>query len=341
MIQHRSAGPRGASQFSKLTAGACLVLLLASCNLAQLSPVDRAAPLGETARLVQEVKAFQKTLGIEPTDALRRTIHERPALSMLWLWMQRAGTLAVRAPVDIRMAIGFSSLREQLKLEQVYRVEGYSIYYRHGNEFADSRSVATFGFAAEGSARQVKVILHEDLHGDNNFDLPWEIEEAVVTPISSLAAVEFFKSKGDRENLQQAQESLNRERSVARELNALVSECRGIFQTENVEDAKKAILEVMPAYPLYRRQFQRQTVGQHPSTVLEAKLSHDLAYYGYFDRIVSLAEKAGDLRTLINDLKRLPTDTGHDRFEAYLDQLSTQYSLNLQTSDRRAGAKLD
>jgi hypothetical protein len=27
------------------------------------------------------------------------------------------------------------------------------------------------------------VILHEDLHGDNNFALPWEIEEGVVTPL--------------------------------------------------------------------------------------------------------------------------------------------------------------
>ena len=26
---------------------------------------------------------------------------------MLWLWMQRVGTLAVRKPVDIYMAIGF------------------------------------------------------------------------------------------------------------------------------------------------------------------------------------------------------------------------------------------
>src|SRR2546427_8090652 len=150
----------------------------------------------EPSALVEEDKAFEKSLGIEPTAALSQTTRNAPALSMLWFWMQRLGTLALRKPVDIRMAIGFSTLKEQLKLEQVYRVDGYSVYYRQGNEFADPRSIATVGFAEEGMVRRVKVILHEDLHGDKNFDLPWDIEESIVTPLGSLAAVEFFKHKG-------------------------------------------------------------------------------------------------------------------------------------------------
>ena len=113
---------------------------------------------------------------------------------MLWLWMQRAGTLALRAPVDIRMAIGFSTAKEDLKLEQVYRWTD-SVYYRQGNEFADSRSVATAGFAGEGTLRRVKVILHEDLHGDHNFALPWEVEESIVTPLGSLAGG-IFQEQG-------------------------------------------------------------------------------------------------------------------------------------------------
>lgn len=327
MIPDRGRGHPGA--LDKWSAVFCAMFILYSCSPAQRGQVDVSEALGKAVRLVEEVKAFEKTLGIEPTEALSQTVDEQPALSMLWLWMQRAGTLALRAPMDIRMAIGFSTLQEQLKLEQVYRVEGYSVYYRQGNEFADSRSVTTFGFAAEGIVRQVKVILHEDLHGDVNFNLPWEIEEAVVTPLGSLAAVEFFRWKGDRENLQRAQESLNQERRYAHELHGLVSESRRIFQSENQEDGKKRILEHMPLYPLYRRQFQRQTAGQHPATVLEAKLSHDLAYYGYFDTVVSLADKAGDLKMLIRDFKKLPSDAHHDRLEDYLKDLHAQYSLSL------------
>ena len=114
----------------------------------------------QTAGLIEDVKAFGKSLGIEPTEALSRTAGKMaPALSMLWLWMQRAGTLALRGPVDIRLAIGYSSENERIEIEQVYRVDGYSVYYRQGNEFADARSVATVGFADEPIVRRVKVIL--------------------------------------------------------------------------------------------------------------------------------------------------------------------------------------
>jgi hypothetical protein len=309
-------------QLAKLAALGLLALSLSSCTLARR---DNSARLEENARLVEEVKAFGKTMGIELTEALSRTTQERPTLSMLWLWMQRVGTLALSVPVDIRMAIGFSTAKEDLELEQVYRVDGYSVYYRQGNEFADSRSVATAGFAGEGTVRRVKVILHEDLHGDKNFDLPWEVEESIVTPLGSLAAVEFFRRKGDQQHLKQALTALEEERQLARELNALVAEAEKLFRTATIEEAKTEILNLIPSYPVYHRQFQRQIAGQHPPTVLEAKLSHDLAYYRYFDQIAALSEKV-DLGTLIDDFKKLPHDTSQDGMQAYLQQLKTQYS---------------
>ena len=320
MVQRRDGAK---PQFGKLAASFFLILGLSSCTLARIDTAER---LAENARLVEEVKAFGKTLGIEPTDALSRTTQERQALSMLWLWMQRVGTLALHVPVDIRMAIGFATAKEELELEQVYKVEGYSVYYRQGNEFADSRSVATVGFAGEGIVRRVKVILHEDLHGDKNFALSWEVEESIVTPLGSLAAVEFFKRKGDRETLQRALASVEEERQFARELNALVAEAEKLFRTKPTEEAKEQILNIMPSYPVYYRQFQRQIAGQHPPTVLEAKLSHDLAYYRYFDQIAALSEKVADLGTLIDDFKKLPHDTSQDGIQAYLQRLKTQYS---------------
>jgi hypothetical protein len=320
MVQRRDGAK---PQFGKLAASFFLILGLSSCTLARIDTAER---LAENARLVEEVKAFGKTLGIEPTDALSRTTQERQALSMLWLWMQRVGTLALHVPVDIRMAIGFASAKEELELEQVYKVEGYSVYYRQGNEFADSRSVATVGFAGEGIVRRVKVILHENLHGDKNFALSWEVEESIVTPLGSLAAVEFFKRKGDRETLQRALASVEEERQFARELNALVAEAEKLFKTKPIEEAKEQILNLMPSYPVYYRQFQRQIAGQHPPTVLEAKLSHDLAYYRYFDQITALSEKVADLGTLIDDFKKLPHDTSQDGMQAYLQRLKTQYS---------------
>jgi len=309
-----------------LVAIVLLLLSLNACSLVERPGLLDVEGLRETADLIQDVKAFGRTLGIEPTDALSRTTGERRALSILWLWMQRAGTLARNRAVDIRMAVGLSSITERTKIEQVYRVEGYSVYYRQGNEFADSRSAVTPSFAAEGIVRRVNVILHEDLHGDVNFDLPWDIEEGVVTPLGSLAAVQYFKHHGDAENLKRAQMALNEGRQISRELLKLAKEAEKIFKNTPVEDAKEKVLALLSSYPAYQSMFQRQIAGQHPATVLEAKLSHDLAYFRYFEAIVTLAEKPLALDVLIAELKKLPRDATPEITDRFLGALESKYS---------------
>jgi hypothetical protein len=302
-----------------------MLLSLIGCAAVGRTGLQDEARLRETANLIEEVKAFGRTVGIEPTAALSRTSAGERALSMLWLWLQKTGTLAVRAPMDIRMAVGFVAAKEQLPLEQVYRVDGYSVYYRQGNEYADSRSAATPGFAAQGIVRRVTVILHEDLHGETNFELRWDIEEAVVTPLASLAALEYFRHKNDAANLQRAQSALNEGRLIARELRALVLEAERIFRTVSVEEGKLKVLGILSKYPAYRGMFERQIVGQHPPTVVEAKLSHDLAYFRFFDAIVTVAEKQLALKALIAELKALPQNVTSDEVEEFLQSLATKY----------------
>ena len=303
-----------------------LLLALNACALSAQPGFLGDEGLRETAGLIQQVKAFGRTLGIEPTDALSRTTEEGGTLSMLWLWLQKVATLALDRAIDIRMAVGLSSVKEQAKIEQVYRVEGYSVYYRQGNEFADSRAAVTPTFAAQGIVRRVNVILHEDLHGDANFDLPWDIEEGVVTPLGSLAAAEYFKHQGDTENLKRAQTALDEGKQISREIRKLVKEAETIFHTDPVEDAKQKILALLSSYPAYQSMFQRQIAGQHPATVLEAKLSHDLAYFRYFDAIAALAEKHVALKTLIEELKKLPPDATPEITDKFLGALKLQNS---------------
>lgn len=309
--------------FNRLAGAVVFLVMTSACST--VAPVADSSRLRQTADLIEEVKAFGKTIGIEPTEALRRTAGGGPSLAMLWLWMQKDGTLALRAPVDIRLAIGLNVDKEAPKIEQVYRVDGYSVYHRQGSEFADARSVATAGFAEEPLVRRAKVILHEDLHGDVNFELAWEIEEALVTPLGSLAVIEYLRHKGDEKNLSNALTSLAEERQVSRELLALIDDAQRIFAKEKVDDAKQRILDKLASYPNYQRQFERQTREQHGPTVLEAKLSHDLAYYRYFDAIAALAERAPSLRTLIEDLKKLPKDGGHAALERHLRELDGRY----------------
>jgi len=281
--------------------------------------------LRDASATIQEIKAFERDLGIEPTQALAQTSQQRTPTSMLWFWLQRAGTLALRTPIDVRLTLGFAKPKEEVALDQVYRVDGYSVYYRQGNEFADPRSVTTEGFARASAVRQVSVVIHEDLHGDANFDLPWEIEESLVTPLGAIAAVEFFKRKSDSANLESARERLYEERQLSRDLAQLAAEAEAIFSNQSVENARVKIVAMIPAYPVYHRYFQRQIHGQQPETALEAKLSHDLAYYRYFDQIVALYETTGDLKARVRDLRKAPRDDL--ALASYLRSLETSYAV--------------
>jgi hypothetical protein len=96
-----------------------------------------------------------------------------------------------------------------------------------------------------------------------------------------------------------------------------------------VHTAKDQVLALLPEYPAYQKQFLRQVSGQHATTALEAKLSHDMAYYRYFDAIAALAELAPDLKTLIADLKAIPRDSGHSAVDEFLRRLKVQYKTAL------------
>jgi hypothetical protein len=68
--------------------------------------------------------------------------------------------------------------------------------------------------------------------------------------------------------------------------------------------------------------------GQHAATALEAKLSHDLAYYRYFDAIAALGELA-ELKTLIADLKSIPKNASRSDIDDFLRELNARYRAAL------------
>jgi hypothetical protein len=291
---------------------------LFACSLAQGAGDDEQKALRETRSLLQEVKAFGRTLDIEPTDALSQSSREKPGRSMLWLWLQRRGTIALRTSLDMRLAILFLATKEDLPLEQLWLSGGYSIYFRQGNQFGDPRSAATIDFARDSLLIRVKTTLHEDLHDDKNFDLPWEDEESIITPLGSLAALEFFKHKADQANIKRSLQDIEEERIRSKELVAIAQAAERLFKTEALSEARKKVIALVHLSPSYARWFEYHMERQDADRALEAKISHDLAYYKYYDRIVSLYERRGELKTLIQDLKKIPQGTTGEALENFL-----------------------
>jgi hypothetical protein len=188
--------------------------------------------------------------------------------------------------------------------------------------------VATIDFARDSLASQVKVVLHEDLHDARNFDLPWDVEESVVTPLAMLAALEFFEHKQDRASKQALLARMEQERGLSKELNRIVTEAERRFQELPLAEARKQVRESIPSYPTYARWYQHQVRGQDPEVVLEAKISHDLAYYRYYERIVALYESRKDVRGLIADLKQINKSVDADGVETFLRDLEAKYNAS-------------
>jgi hypothetical protein len=304
----------------------CFLSALSSCTLADMQSESDEKLLQNTVLLAKEVKEFGKTLGIVPTQALNQSTLEKPGHSMLWLWLQKRGTLALRQPIDIRLWLRFAATKEQIPLDYLYNISDYSAYYRQGNQFGDSRSAATLDFARDSLPNKVKVVLHEDLHDARNFDLPWDIEESVVTPLAMLAALEFFEHKKDRASKQALLARMEEERGLSKELNRIVTEAERRLRELPLAEARKQIGESIPSYPTYARWYQHQVRGQDPDVVLEAKISHDLAYYRHYDRIVALYQRRQDVKGLIADLKKINRSVDADGLETFLQDLETKYN---------------
>ena len=293
----------------------------------QVQPQSDQILLQETLSLVEQVKQYEKTLGIEPAEALSRSSQQKAVTSMLWIWLQRLGTIAVDRPIDARIGVKFSVPKEQVPLDRVYQAVGYSHYVRQGNQFGDDDSVITVDFAKESIATQVKIIIHEDLHDAKNFDLQWEIEESVITPLGMLAAREFLQQRSSAAGADEMKRAIDEERQVARELNDLVREAEKTFQNFPLPEAREKVRRLLESHPLYNRYYQYQVKDQDADLVLEAKLSHDLAYYRYFDRVVSLYERLKDLKLLVQELKKIPPESDWKAVSAYFDKLDEQYRL--------------
>ncbi len=279
----------------------------------------------DTASLVKEVKEFEKTLGIKPTEALGQTYEQKPAASMLWLWLQKIGTIALHTPMDIRIGVRFGSTWEELPLQSLYKTGKYSVYYRQGNEFSDPHAVTTADFSRQSTLTRVMITLHEDLHGDQNFDLPWETEESLVTPLGFLAALKFFEHKGDDIDMREAQAAIEERSQLAKELNGVAQEAEGLFQTDSLNQARTKLIDLVHSSNTYGRWYKAQMNNQDDNIALEAKISHDLAYYKYFERIVSLDRRMGDLKMLIQALKIVPRGMDMEEVEKYMRELEKRY----------------
>jgi len=305
------------------------VLLLLPLLLQSVSVTNAATDqklLDEAVGRAAEVKAFGETIGIEASDALRVSTRARPGASRLWVWLQKKGTLATRGPMDFVLQLGFSSEQTKVPLTSVrhwHEMGGYSFYWRHSSEFEsdEDASAITIDFASEPVRRQVEVVLHEDLHANAPFKgWPFHVNEGIVTPLADLATLTFFRSRSDRANVEATAAHIEEQRKLSRELNELAEKMRGLFAKGPLEAARTSALRKVQEASVYSRFFQHHVEDQAPEILLEAKVSHDWAYYGLYDVVMKMYERNGEnIGELIDTFKNAPSEG--PALEAFLDKL--------------------
>ena len=303
-----------------------LILLSSSSSRAQNADDDEKL-LRETAELSQKVKEFGKTLGIEPSDALTKTTLEAPRQAWISVMAQKRGTLALQESIDIEFGLYFTESPRKIIQNLYLYNKNYSVYTRLGEQLADKKSTITPDFARAALTRKVDVILHEDLHMNTKHLWGTINQEAIVTPLATLAALKFFEHTGDGTNYARTEALIQHYRAISRELNDFVKNVLDIFLHAPKENWYEKISEIAPDYPNYITEFRNIGDSLDPESPeedrLEAKISHNYLYYKYFDRVVSLYEKCGDLKLLIVDLKKSPADAS--TMEIYFLELETKY----------------
>lgn len=306
---------------------AILLLLLTIPAFAQGKTDDEL--LQETVALSKEVKEFGRTIGIEPTDVLSKSAKEQKPFSLLVIHIQKRGS--VNLSVFERAALGFEIDSETMPIATYYLHSlYYSIFIRQVNEFAnDNRAVITASFAKMDLPMRVMIILHEDLHSSvhvDNLSGINNLAETLTTPLGFLAALKFFEHKNNLENIKRVQYFIEYYKKFSLELNALEKEIKEL--SSNVDSALLCATlykkEILSKYPIYSAHLTSALKPYGQCVAEEAAITSDLMYWKYFDKVIALYEKSGDLKAVIEDMKSAPAK--QDELEKYLDDLDKKYS---------------
>lgn len=263
--------------------------------------------LEETVLLSRKVKEFEKTLGIKPSAALSKTTLETPAKSIIWIWVQKSGTTALSRPFEALFLIEFPTAKNEIPIEFMrayYTSDSY--FFRQGEVFSGDDSVITVEFAKMSLYQKVSSIVHEDLHSN---DFPGAQLEAPVTVLADIAAVKFLEMAGDVQNAARKKTEIDQRRTISKELLNLAKEAEKLFNSVNLPpyDKRKKAMELLAFYPNYNKMFEAQAGGRQPyNYMFEAKISHDLNYYGCYDSLMRRYDEIGDFKTFFEEIKKIP-----------------------------------
>lgn len=310
----------------KIVFACSLIILFVSSALAQTAKTDDEL-LAETVELSKQVKEFGKTIGIEPSLALTKSSKEQKTFSLLWINIQKKGSVAFETLS--RLALGLDMEANKIQIAKYWLgSKHYSTYIRQTNEFAGDTASVTLDFAKADMVRKIMVILHEDLHKNihANTESSYNIIETLVNPLGFLSALKYFEQVNDQKNVAETLHQIDYYRKISLELNLLEKDIK-IIATKvdpQIVCAELWSKGFFDQYPIFRDRLSPRIKSHGGCVAEEAFITNEMLYWKYFNKVIALYEKSGNLKTMISDMKKAP-DKQND-LENFLDELDQKYS---------------
>lgn len=314
---------------------AVILLVLPFALLMHSSPPSEAQGIGdetikgavligkfeEAAALARKIKKFEKSLGITPTEALSKSSREGATTTLLVVYAQKRCTISFDGEPDLLWWMYLRTPPEGLSPAASAHSGDFSVFHRIVNEFGGKDSVITPDFLREPLWRKVETIIHEDLHGDENFALPLHLEEAVVSPLAYIGALRFAEAYALDDLAETLRSKIEEKRTLSRELLAYAKEVAHIFATLPCADTdiRTKAWNRISHYPTLKTRLNAsiENLGQ-----FEAALVLELRYWRYFERIMALHKAGKNFEELFALLKKAPEE--ESAFDAYLAHLADQ-----------------
>jgi len=265
------------------------------------------------AGLVDNIKAFQQTLGVEPTgNFLRYSTSETAARCYF------TGTLEL--PASYREL----QLKEESRAECAAREPQYDVFFYPVEVVASGKAAVTPALTEATVERLLVVVPHEDFHNQAEArDSPPEIAEAAATLAGFLTAAEFAKARYGAGSAEFGR--LDREAGLFRQKTDVVNEyydrLRNMYRSfqQHAISQDSALGRKSELFAELQHDCQAispdpASFNKCPAALNNAGLAFDRTYTQHFAEMFDVYLRSGrDTRATIAQLKQLLADSHEAR----------------------------
>jgi Putative aminopeptidase len=287
----------------------CVASTLSACDLRH-PPAITPAP-SVRGELIENIKAFQQALGVEPTGNFLRSSDSADAVDRCYF----TGRLELPA------SYAGLQLTQETKERCAARENKYDVFFYPAEAVASGSAAITPALAKATVERVLVVVPHEDFHNQPEArNAPPEIAEAAATLAGFLTASEFAREKyGETsEHFQRLNQDARLFLRKAEIVNSYFDRVSSLYRSFRLRTVSReaALAEKGDLFAELQGDCSAITpepasFNRCPAAMNNAGLAFERTYTQYYSTMFDVYLRSGqDLKSTIAQLKRLVAEPG-------------------------------